>query len=759
MSIDRSRNSIDRSVRSNYNQNTIDKGIKIPAGLYRGIVVNNEDPLGMGRVRVQIAAFYGSIEPGLDAGTNIDDQDPFLGAVWCRVLLPTTSGTSQAGTDGGQVAYGINGPRPKKDNEVMVAFSGDSASGTVIGVFPDQSKIGNTAAGPTVGPTNTGEVTLRTEVAKTATSTADLPPPHPLASRIKEQGLDKDRIRGLNFSSVNRDPEPRVLGIATPQGHSLTMDDGDLEDGSFLGVRMRSAGGNQILMDDTNGFVYIINANGSSWIEMNRNGDIDIYTKQSLNIGTPGNINMTCGGQFNVNAGGGINMQANGGGIKLAAMSGGFDIYSGDNLNMQADANGNLLVAGNYRETAGRIDMNGPEASAATKPTVNQLAGNKNQTQSIAQRVPEAEPWAGHLDVSVLDTGSASGAASISESQTYYYGTPSQPVGYNDQTGQFDLNNFPEVNAPPGSLVQFAPNVDRKFDRRLLTLVENVAKRFGRPLTITSGFRSPNYNAKVGGARRSQHMLGKAVDISGSGLSNQDRINLVGIASALGAVGIGVYRGGSLHFDIRDGARSGWGSDYTRSSVPSYAVAAIDKHVAGGFGSTPVYASPNPGEVDLSQFTPQQQAEIQQLESDPAWSSQLDSMEAKYNLDRTELYQIMRGESSFNPQAVNTTTGASGYFQFMPDTARELGYSTSQIRQMSPAQQLQVYDQYLSRWNYSGSNSLGIMQAAPAYASRTGNDVVYEVGSAAWRQNPGWQSAGGGPVTVESINNYYRGLA
>lgn len=582
MAIDRNSNSYARKVRNNYNQNTMEKGLKIPAGLYRGIVVNNEDPRGMGRIRVQISKFYGTLEPGLDAGTNIDDEDIFLGAQWCRVLLPPTGGTSQVGGDGGQVAYGINGFRPSKDNEVLVAFSADGAAGIVIGVLPDEQKVGQTAMGPSVGRTDDGTVGLTQERGKTAGSVNDAPPIHPQQEAIVGQGLDKDRIRGLNFSSLNRDPTPRAMGITSPNGHAIVMDDGDLEDGSNLGMRMRTAGGSQILMDDTNGLIYIVNRDGTSWIEMNRNGDIDIYSQQSLNIGTPGDINMTCGGSFNLQAGRSINLQANGAtGVKIAAPGGSVDIFAETNLNLQANANGNLRVAGNYRETAGRIDINGPPALAAALPNVNQLAGNTGTTESIAARVPEAEPWAGHLDVSVLDTGSISGAASITESQTYYYGTPANPIGYNDQTGEFDLENFPAASS--GDFISFASHVDRNIDPTLINLVTEVARRFGRPLVIISGYRSPSYNANVKGAKRSQHMLGHAVDITGTGLNNSDRLQLIAIASAIGIRGIGVYSGGSLHFDNRSGARAGWGSDYTRASVPSYAVSALDTHRAGGF--------------------------------------------------------------------------------------------------------------------------------------------------------------------------------
>ena len=148
-----------------------------------------------------------------------------------------------------------------------------------------------------------------------------------------------------------------------------------------------------------------------------------------------------------------------------------------------------------------------------------------------------------------------------------------------------------------------------------------------------------------------------------------------------------------------------------------------------------------------------------ELENDAAFQRKLDEMIDKYpGLTREEIYQIIQGESGFDTRAVNPS-GATGLFQFMPTTARELGYTPAQIQNMTAAEQLEVYDQYLDRWNYTGSNHLGIMQAAPAYAGRSGSSVIYARGTPAWNQNPGWRPPGGGDITVDSINNYYRGQA
>ena len=142
------------------------------------------------------------------------------------------------------------------------------------------------------------------------------------------------------------------------------------------------------------------------------------------------------------------------------------------------------------------------------------------------------------------------------------------------------------------------------------------------------------------------------------------------------------------------------------------------------------------------------------LKNDPAFQAKLTEMKSKYpGLTDQQIYNVIGGESGFNFAAVNANSGATGAFQFIPSTAASLGYTTAQIQAMNPAEQLAVYDQYLASNKYPGG-SLGIMQAAPGYANRSGNTIVYAQGSAAWDQNPGWRGPGG-LITVDSINAYY----
>lgn len=57
-------------------------------------------------------------------------------------------------------------------------------------------------------------------------------------------------------------------------------------------------------------------------------------------------------------------------------------------------------------------------------------------------------------------------------------------------------------------------NVFNKMDTSLLARIDILRENVGKPLHITSSFRSVDYNKSVGGASKSQHLLGKAVDLS-----------------------------------------------------------------------------------------------------------------------------------------------------------------------------------------------------------------------------------------------------
>jgi len=75
----------------------------------------------------------------------------------------------------------------------------------------------------------------------------------------------------------------------------------------------------------------------------------------------------------------------------------------------------------------------------------------------------------------------------------------------------------------------------------------------GRPITINSAYRCPEHNAKVGGSKTSQHLLGKAADITIQSLKPAEVYALIEDLIDMGHMlqgGLGLYDT-FVHIDIR----------------------------------------------------------------------------------------------------------------------------------------------------------------------------------------------------------------
>ncbi|WP_416960412.1 DUF2272 domain-containing protein [Streptomyces sp. Agncl-13] len=120
----------------------------------------------------------------------------------------------------------------------------------------------------------------------------------------------------------------------------------------------------------------------------------------------------------------------------------------------------------------------------------------------------------------------------------------------------------------------------------LVRCLQALRDRLGKPVTISSGYRSWARNVAVYRARgatptRSRHCSGQAADISVAGMSGLDLAK--GALDACGrdiAVGIGA---GYAHIDVR----GGWARwSYASGDAAKRDIAAIDAH-RGGLGTTP----------------------------------------------------------------------------------------------------------------------------------------------------------------------------
>jgi zinc D-Ala-D-Ala carboxypeptidase len=77
-----------------------------------------------------------------------------------------------------------------------------------------------------------------------------------------------------------------------------------------------------------------------------------------------------------------------------------------------------------------------------------------------------------------------------------------------------------------------APSSGEHMDGPFLIRLDDARERAGVPFRVTSGYRTREHNAKVGGVEDSAHTKGLAVDIA-----YRDASELLAIVTALAAVG------------------------------------------------------------------------------------------------------------------------------------------------------------------------------------------------------------------------------
>lgn len=103
------------------------------------------------------------------------------------------------------------------------------------------------------------------------------------------------------------------------------------------------------------------------------------------------------------------------------------------------------------------------------------------------------------------------------------------------------------------------------IDTKLVEILQFIRNYFERPVIINSAYRNANYNKKIGGASKSQHILGTASDIVVQGVSSEDVAKYAEYLMPTSG-GIGFYPS-FTHVDVRSN-RSRW-KDFGREIVVS----------------------------------------------------------------------------------------------------------------------------------------------------------------------------------------------
>jgi len=88
-----------------------------------------------------------------------------------------------------------------------------------------------------------------------------------------------------------------------------------------------------------------------------------------------------------------------------------------------------------------------------------------------------------------------------------------------------------------------------KMDAEFMLKLQRLRTIVGKPFRITSGYRTVEFNARVGGAPNSQHLVGRAADIDHMTWDGATKLKFLGAAISLGFA-VGIYRK-HFHIDTR----------------------------------------------------------------------------------------------------------------------------------------------------------------------------------------------------------------
>jgi len=240
----------------------------------------------------------------------------------------------------------------------------------------------------------------------------------------------------IGDAASNSGQQSALKIVARQGGHSLVMDDGDLVGQDQL-VRLRTATGHQILMSDSGQTLFIIHANGQSWVELGKEGTIDLYSTNSVNVRTQGDLNLHADNNININAAKALNVSAET--IKISSeketaqrVGTDFSLYSAGKYTVKVAGAMSMASAGEasyYSDSityinGSKINLNTGAAGlipAEVKPipivahtdtlfdaTVGWAAA-PGKLMSIVSRAPAHAPWASAgVGVDVKVSGSAS---------------------------------------------------------------------------------------------------------------------------------------------------------------------------------------------------------------------------------------------------------------------------------------------------------------------------------------------------------------
>ena len=303
-------------------------GVREERGIVKGVVKANVHGANMGVIKVWIPTF---------------STDPTEKAQWrtVRYCTPFYSRVDSQGPNNDylstKVSSGIVTPPPDLGTEVLCFFpEGRNAEGYYFACVPDTFMLQTVPEATRKPDGNPGgefnDNPNGERSGKKVTNFKKEPRPTDFYTQayLRQQGLLDDAVRGINNSGYMRESPSELIGISSKgrriteqgadflttynaqvknpdtadkkvvdgllgpyarrKGHSITLDDGDI-DGNSNQIRFRTSTGHQIMLNDSEGVIYVGNSTGSCWIELSNNGTMDVYAQDSINFRST-NINF-----------------------------------------------------------------------------------------------------------------------------------------------------------------------------------------------------------------------------------------------------------------------------------------------------------------------------------------------------------------------------------------------------------------------------------------------------------------------------------
>ncbi len=451
-----------------------------------GVVKDNIDPTRAGRIKVALQDGKGAVDPD-SAGNWVTVQ--YLSTFFGTIGSSSGEGAEDYGSyKNNPTSYGQWQAPPDIGTKVVCIFvNGDLNAGYYIGAIPepealqmvpaigasDKVTLNQGEADGFGGATRLPVTNLNTNNKDKADSNQFLDTPRPVhsysASVMSQQGIIRDPVRGPISSSASRETVSRVgWGVATPGrpiyqggyddstlpenlsgekaqelkvisrrgGHSIVMDDGDVIGRDQL-VRIRTALGHQILMSDDGQTLMILHSNGQSYVELGKEGTVDIYSTNSINMRTQGDFNIHADRHVNIHAMENLNIQAKnihtnseeetksraGKDYRIEALNN-FTVKAGAAFAASSGGEASMVAGGQAFVNGSKVNLNSgsPGLTPATVPIISLVAQTDTlfdegkgwaaapgKLLSIASRAPAHFPWANAgMGVDVKTSGNAS---------------------------------------------------------------------------------------------------------------------------------------------------------------------------------------------------------------------------------------------------------------------------------------------------------------------------------------------------------------